>query len=212
MQEDEHVDQFRLLTGAPVAEWWIFHITMWLCVILLSIYIKRNSLRPGGYLYKYDKKRICKEKANRRRRLRDTLNDPLLVKHWEKKMEYTLGSAELAKEEIRHWRETVVRWEQEGDDEFKDAVFYRRRGHIVVPSLRLATACLCMPLWCLFVLPNSVLTWMYVLLVAGHLVDNRLIVRKYQRMNVGPRSTSAGDSDKAFAAIGIPVAHQVSVV
>lgn len=74
---------------------------------VLFCYAKRVSLSPGGKLQRHVKTQAEKESERRSRRVLSILQDPVLCRDLERRLESTMSSKDLARRELRERRETL---------------------------------------------------------------------------------------------------------
>ena len=168
---------------------------VFLFVIVCSVVLKRQSAKPGGHIYQYNQIKVHKILTDKRHRLRDMLNDPVLVKD----MERRYG-------DITSLRDVVHQWETDGftlqKKESDDCI--KVRGIVYVPWIRIANTCLVlttlMTLYCNF----GVLTSMILTMNLVHLVDNALLHKAAVARHNG-RDWNKSEKGKVVAAVGVPV-------
>ena len=160
--------------------------------IVLSVIMKRRSAKPGGRIYQYNQRKVRKLLSDRRRRLRDMLNDPVLVRD----MERRYG-------DISSLRESV-------DDGFalqkkEDEDFIKVGPKQVVPWIKTANIWLLMILFVTLYFNFGLFTMMIVLASLVHIIDNILL----QRAIIFARSRGGKDRSNTkndiVAAVGVPV-------
>mmetsp|Transcript_1501 Transcript_1501/g.2731 ORF Transcript_1501/g.2731 Transcript_1501/m.2731 type:complete len:166 (-) Transcript_1501:63-560(-) len=81
--------------------------------IAFSVIMKRRSARPGGRIYQYNQSKVHKLLSDRKRRLRDMLNDPVL----ERDMKRQYGDLSSLRESVAQWELDDFALQKKEDDD-----------------------------------------------------------------------------------------------
>jgi len=98
-------------TQAPLQPTILIITTLFLPLTILTLFLKRKSILPGGYLHRYNHRAIQRRQHEKIRRVRDVLNDPILSRDLERRLRNTLKDETLVQEEMAAFRRFVSRWE-----------------------------------------------------------------------------------------------------
>jgi len=183
---------FGLYCEAPLhIGWWQYILLFILPITTSSVILKRRSAR-NGYIYTYNQRTVIKSISDKRRKLRDMLNDPLLVTD----LEGRYGDLTSLRESVKQWEiDDFSIAKKEADDCLKD------KGMWYVPWIFTANMWLLMTvfgtLYCSFT--ESTLFIMTLCLV--NIVDNMMI----QKAIVGKRTCNTSNSSNVEVAVGVPV-------
>ena len=164
--------------------------------IIKSVFIKRRSAScPDGHIYKYNQKRVHKILSDKRRKLRDLLNDPILAR-----------DVETRYGDISSLRKSVKEFTLQKKD---DDVGVKVGGSLTVPWIKVSTV------WLLFIffltlnLNFSTLTLMILTASLVHIIDNLLIhraaVAKHVAGTGGKTYKSKPEASCVVAAAGVPL-------
>lgn len=174
------------LSETDIAEAWqrnpiVISIMASLLIAMLAVTVvgKRRSARPGGVLYRFNRKKINEIRAKRKRRVHAFMNDPFLLRDMERSLQIAHDNDEgAAKAEIDKLRRTAADWEREGfGDNAKDVTYVKFKGVVVVPWVRQMNLGLVFSSLPAMYFPMNILTitwWSFMLL---HVVDNSMILR-----------------------------------
>jgi len=180
--------------------WWRSVAAIFAAVLLLvlSVVAKRKSARPGGCIHRYNRRHVRDALSRKRRRLRDMLNDPLLVRD----MEARYG-------DLTSLRESVRQWECDGfalqkKEEAEDCI--KANGAYVVPWIRIMNGWLVVLASLTMYLSYGLPTVLILLGCFVHLADNVLLHRAATaRSSVRGTEQSKKSGDTVLAAVGVPV-------
>jgi len=183
---------FGLYCEAPLhVGWWQYIFLFILPITISSVILKRKSSR-NGYIYTYNQRIVIKSISDKRRKLRDMLNDPMLVND----MEHRYGDLTSLRESVRQWEIDEFKLQKkEEDDILKD------KGVLYVPWIFTANMWLLMivfgTLYCSFT-ESTVFVMTFCLV---NIVDNIMI----QKAIVGKRTCNTSNSSNVEVAVGVPV-------
>jgi len=183
---------FGLYCKAPLhIGWWQYIFIIILPITISSVILKRKSAR-NGFIYTYNQRTVIKSISDKRRKLRDMLNDPMLVND----MKHRYGDLTSLRESVRQWEIDEFKLQKkEEDDILKD------KGVLYVPWIFTTNMWLLMTvfgtLYCSFT--ESTLFIMTLCLV--NIVDNMMI----QKAIVGKRTCNTSNSSNVEVAVGVPV-------
>eukprot|EP01083_Nonionella_stella_P014616 41040_1 len=164
--------------------------------ILLSVLLKRKSARPGGRIYQYNQSRVHMFYSNKRRRLRDMLNDPILVKDMEKRY----GDLSSLRESVKQWESDGFAIQKKEDDGCTNG----SGGRVTVPWVETANVWLALTFSITMYFNFNVLTMTILLTTVVHWVDNMLL-RKAAVARVGRGESKNSENKGLIADTGVPV-------
>ena len=169
------------------------YILVYAIPIAISVILKRRSARPGGRLYLYNQRKVHKTLSDKRRRLRDMLNDPVLVRD----MERRYGDLSSLREKVQDW---------ESDDfQLQKEEFVRNGSTIHLPWLREMTVFLALTLVMLLYCEMNGFTSFVVMGSLAHFVDNLFIQRAANKRWGEGKNDRKPNDEKIVAAVGVPV-------
>lgn len=169
--------------------------------IIKSVFIKRRSAScPDGHIYKYNQKRVHKILSDKRRKLRDLLNDPILARD----VETRYGDISSLRESVKQWQEDEFTLQKKDVD-----VGVKVGGSLTVPWIKVSTVWLCLIFFLTLNLNFSTLTLMILTASLVHIIDNLLIQRAAVAKHVagtgGKTYKSKPEASCVVAAAGVPL-------
>ncbi|KAL7547066.1 hypothetical protein ACHAWF_010389 [Thalassiosira exigua] len=173
----------------------LFVSAPWYAVpIALSVIFKRRSAKPGGTIHRCNQRRANELRSDRRRRLRDMLSDPVLVRD----LEGRYGDLTSLRESVRQWEGDGFALQKKEEEDF-----VKVGGDAVVPWIRIANVWLSLALSVTLYCAYNPLTTMILLASAVHIVDNMLIRR--DALARGRRREAKSEMRGLVADVGVPI-------
>lgn len=163
--------------------------------IIVSVFIKRRSAQPGGRIYQYNQGKIYETISNKRRRLRDMLNDPVLVRD----MERRYGDLTSLRESVQQWELDCFAVQKKECDQF-----LKVGGELTVPWIKSMNVSLVFVDCLVLYLNFNPVTSMILLGSLVHQVDNMLLLRAVVELN-GKERGGKSRSNNDIAVVGVPV-------
>lgn len=166
--------------------------------VAFSVIMKRKSAQPGGNIYYYNQVKVHKFYLDRRRRLRDMLNDPVLTKDMEK----MYGDLSSLRERVKQWESDGFAIQKKEDD----GCVKGSGGRVHVPWIQSANIFL--RLTFVFTMYFNFNRWTMMIWLTSlvHLVDNMLL-HKAAIARVGGKEGTKSEDKGLIANVGVPVAE-----
>lgn len=194
---------YGLMCSSPVyiTQQMATYALIFACLVITSVIIKRvSAATPGGRIYKYNQQKVHKILSDRRRRLRDLLNDPLLVRD----MESRYGDLTSLRESVRQWEDDGFALQKKDDD-----VGVKVGGKLVVPWIKTMNIWLCIIFFVTFYCNANDVTLIILVMCFVHMIDNLLLQRAAMARVVGRggRNDQSNklESNNIVAAVGVPL-------
>ncbi|KAL9185773.1 hypothetical protein ACHAXT_003550 [Thalassiosira profunda] len=156
--------------------------------IAISVVLKRRSARPGGRLYQYNQRKVHQTISDKRRQIRDMINDPVLVRD----MERRYGDLSSLREKVQDWESDDFQIEKE---ECAGKISWLREMNVSLVLIDLMLFYFEMNCWTAFIMLASF----------AHFVDNLLIQRAANKRWGGGEDDRKPSDKKIVAAVGVPV-------